>query len=173
MLPGLIERYNAGNANTQIGDNTNLFDFTYVGNCAHAHLLAAVLLLKTSSGETLKNGTVDGEAFFVSNDQPMPFWTFGRKVFDLLPGDKSTGKVKVLSRRQALIIATILEWVYWCFRLGKPALTLSAVYYCCLTSWLNNTKAKKRLGYEVQVDLDEAIKKSIKVCVFMFDESPC
>lgn len=165
MMPGLIDRYNSGKANTQIGENTNLFDFTYVGNCAQAHLLAAVLLLKTSSGETLKNGAVDGEAFFVSNDEPIPFWTFGRKVFHLLPGDKASGEVKVMGKQKALIIAFIMEWAFWLLRLGKPPLTRAIVHYCCLTSWLNNSKAKNRLGYKVQVSMEDAIEKSVKVCL--------
>jgi sterol-4alpha-carboxylate 3-dehydrogenase (decarboxylating) len=40
-MQGLFEVYKRGQTHFQIGDNTNLFDWTYVENVAHAHLLAA------------------------------------------------------------------------------------------------------------------------------------
>lgn len=40
-MTGFYQAYERGQTHFQIGDNTNLFDWTYVGNVAHAHLLAA------------------------------------------------------------------------------------------------------------------------------------
>ena len=40
-MKGLYQVYERGQTHFQIGDNTNLFDWTYVGNVAHAHILAA------------------------------------------------------------------------------------------------------------------------------------
>ena len=40
-MSGLYQVYERGQTHFQIGDNTNLFDWTYVGNVARAHLLAA------------------------------------------------------------------------------------------------------------------------------------
>lgn len=40
-MTGLYQVYERGQTHYQIGDNTNLFDWTYVGNVARAHLLAA------------------------------------------------------------------------------------------------------------------------------------
>jgi len=41
LMSGLYQVYERGQTHFQIGDNTNLFDWTYVGNVARAHLLAA------------------------------------------------------------------------------------------------------------------------------------
>ncbi|RDX49957.1 C-3 sterol dehydrogenase [Lentinus brumalis] len=41
LITGLYQTWQRGQSHFQIGDNTNLFDWTYVGNCAYAHLLAA------------------------------------------------------------------------------------------------------------------------------------
>ncbi|KAH9480459.1 Sterol-4-alpha-carboxylate 3-dehydrogenase, decarboxylating [Psilocybe cubensis] len=41
VMSGLYQVYERGQTHFQIGDNTNLFDWTYVGNVAYAHLLAA------------------------------------------------------------------------------------------------------------------------------------
>ncbi|KAF5360526.1 hypothetical protein D9756_004748 [Leucocoprinus leucothites] len=41
VMTGLYKVYEENKTHFQIGDNTNLFDWTYVGNVAKAHLLAA------------------------------------------------------------------------------------------------------------------------------------
>lgn len=41
VMAGLYKVYEDGKTHYQIGDNNNLFDWTYVENVAHAHLLAA------------------------------------------------------------------------------------------------------------------------------------
>jgi len=41
VMRGFYQVYETHKTHFQIGDNTNLFDWTYVGNVAHAHLLAA------------------------------------------------------------------------------------------------------------------------------------
>lgn len=40
-VPAFAKVFEDGKSHFQIGDNTNLFDWTYVGNVAYAHLLAA------------------------------------------------------------------------------------------------------------------------------------
>ncbi|KAF7314182.1 C-3 sterol dehydrogenase [Mycena kentingensis (nom. inval.)] len=41
LMTGLYNIYERGQTHFQVGDNTNLFDWTYVGNVAAAHLIAA------------------------------------------------------------------------------------------------------------------------------------
>ncbi|KAG2354416.1 3-beta hydroxysteroid dehydrogenase/isomerase family-domain-containing protein [Suillus spraguei] len=57
MMAGLYQTYQRGQTHFQVGDNNNLFDYTYVGNLAKAHLIAADKLspfsVPTSSQETL------------------------------------------------------------------------------------------------------------------------
>ena len=55
MMPSLYQAYQRGQTYIQIGDNTNLFDYTYVGNLAHAHLLAADKLVPTPPSNTDKS----------------------------------------------------------------------------------------------------------------------
>src|SRR5271168_4973162 len=67
-LPSMAEIALTSKTNFQLGTNENLFDFTYVGNIAHAHLLAAHALLATSFLTTapLDHEKVDGEAFIIT-----------------------------------------------------------------------------------------------------------
>jgi sterol-4alpha-carboxylate 3-dehydrogenase (decarboxylating) len=63
----------------QVGDNLNLWDFTYVENVAYAHVLAVENLL--TPPHDLKHGSAAGEAFFITNGQPVYFWDFARGVW--------------------------------------------------------------------------------------------
>ncbi|MCJ1385943.1 hypothetical protein MMC17_009068 [Xylographa soralifera] len=66
----------------QIGDGTNKLDFAYVGNTASAHVLAVSDLQRAvkSSAPVPPSEGVDGEAFFVTNGEPIPFWDFARTI---------------------------------------------------------------------------------------------
>lgn len=105
----MVDLYFQGRSNIQVGGNENLFDFTYVRNAAHAHLLAALALLATHTvmaragggGEGGADGAaagapgaataatampldferVDGEAFLITNDSPVYFWDFARAMW--------------------------------------------------------------------------------------------
>ena len=82
-LPKMVSAYRKGQTKFQVGDNNNLFDFTYVENVAHGHLLAVQALLQTHTLATapLDYEKVDGEAFFITNGQPVYFWDFARAVW--------------------------------------------------------------------------------------------
>jgi sterol-4alpha-carboxylate 3-dehydrogenase (decarboxylating) len=71
-MPGFIKFYNTGHTRMQIGDNSNLFDWTYIGNHAHVHVLAADALLEAYKSPNLppESERVDGEVFYTTNDEP-------------------------------------------------------------------------------------------------------
>jgi sterol-4alpha-carboxylate 3-dehydrogenase (decarboxylating) len=118
MIPTIVDRTKAGNAKIQIGDGLNLFDFTYVENAAAAHILAADALLRKVPAASPK-GKVDGEAFFVTNDKPIPFWEFSRMVANAA-GYPVTGKdIRVLPQSVAIAIALVTEWLYFIFTFGQ------------------------------------------------------
>ena len=60
----------------QVGDNSNLWDFTYVDNLAQAHVLAAENLLTPET--EVEHETAAGQAFMITNGQPVYFWDFAR-----------------------------------------------------------------------------------------------
>ena len=100
-IPGMLGAYHRGQTGWQFGENENLFDWTYVGNVAHAHVIAAARLLETWDAYT-KDGVsekvkminvgggampqevedrVDGQAFLINNASPIYFWDFARAVW--------------------------------------------------------------------------------------------
>lgn len=269
-MKGLYQVYERGQTHFQIGDNTNLFDWTYVGNVAHAHLLAADKLDTrppapplsdlekiptfpddvpplTSAEEDLINyplPTIDlttgyhrvptsearplgpcvtpppnadriatafadpnpgpsnrpvvrtrfdafsdyslqrsklfdpsksplqvaGQAFFITNGEPFYFWDFPRRVWHHLdtyfPGHRKDRGYFVLPKTIGLAAASGSEWFGWIT--GKePTFTRFKVTFASANRWHNIEKARRVLGYEPQVGLEEGIKRMVEVCVIL------
>jgi sterol-4alpha-carboxylate 3-dehydrogenase (decarboxylating) len=160
MISGFKARF-------QLGDNNNLFDATYVGNTAYAHLLAAKALLMTGkmSVAPLDTEKVDGEAFIITNGTPVYFWDLMRRMWQFRgwEEDKSydVKSVWVLSRGWAILIAGILEFVMGLF--GKvPNFTKQAVTQSTMTRYFCIDKARTRLKYEPIWTLEEGLERGVK-----------
>lgn len=166
LLPGLLAVYGQGLWKVQLGNNDNDFDFTYVGNVAHAHILAAVALLETHARSVppAADERVDGEVFFITNDNPVKFWDFGHAVWRTAGYQFDPKNVWVLQPRAILIIATMIEWVFWLLfgARKKPNFTPAKVRYATLTRTFCIDKAKKRLGYRPLVSIDEGIRRGVE-----------
>lgn len=150
----------------QLGENNNLFDFTYVGNVAHGHLLAAVKLLATaeriekSGSGPLDYERVDGEAFHITNDSPMYFWDFAHALWSLLDRPVEPSQVIALPEGVLSVIGGIAEGIFGL--LGRtPRLTRKAVRYSCMTRFYSCRKAKDRLGYQAVISMEEAIARTV------------
>lgn len=245
-IPGYARALKEGKAHYQIGDNTNLFDFTYVGNVAYAHILAAQKLIPPPSTsapdsaeaeaeeDAIVNHTlpsidvttgqhriptsdarplgpyvdkppnadallsafndpshtdsrpvvrtrydafskpsleraeipplqVAGQAFFITNGEPVYFWDFSRALWREMAGGKYPTKgFTVLPKTVGLTFATVVEW--WGWATGQePIFTRYRVAYSCANMYYNIEKARRLLGYEPQVGLEEGIKRSMEV----------
>ncbi|PNS18584.1 Sterol-4-alpha-carboxylate 3-dehydrogenase, decarboxylating [Sphaceloma murrayae] len=166
-LPQALVAHYKGQTNFQLGENDNLFDFTEVTNVAHAHHLAGAALLATTDREEqgqsapLDNEKIDGEAFFITNDQPTYFFDFYRMVWGAAGSTIDPKKAWVLGKDTALLIAVVMEWVYFLLRWGQPNLSKTRVRYACTTRYFDCSKAKLRLGYRPIVPIDEGIKRGV------------
>jgi len=161
-LRKMIENAQTGKNRFQIGSGKNLFDWTYVGNVARTHILAAEALLFRSSsvsGTTLPR--VDGEAFFITNGDPMPFWDFVRAIGDAAGFPVDRKDAWVIPQHVGLALAMLVEWIVWATSLGKQASTMTpgGIRYSCLTRTYRIDKARTRLGYNPTVDMNEGIRR--------------
>ncbi|KAI1105231.1 NAD(P)-binding protein [Jackrogersella minutella] len=158
-----INIFREGKDKVQVGLNENLFDFTYVENVAHAHLLAARALLVThaSTTEVLDYERVDGEAFIITNDSPVYFWDLMRAIWREAGSQKGTEHVWVLSRDLGLLLGFLSE-VFFGIIKKTPTLTRQRIVYSSMTRYYDITKAKRRLGYRPLVSLSEGVKRAVK-----------
>ena len=172
LLPPGLSAYYRGQTRVQIGTNDNLFDFTEITNVAHAHHLCLAALLATRERDDkggaapLDHEKVDGEAFLITNDTPVYFFDFARACWSAAGDKTDINKVWWLSKDIGLLIASLMELVFWLFRLGKPNLTKQQVQYTCMTRYFNIDKAKRRLGYVPVVKMDEGIRKGVKDALY-------
>lgn len=159
VIAGFLQQLRQGSQRYQIGDNTNLFDFTSVANVAQAHILAAKALLSDSTTG------VDGEAFFITDGHPSAFWSFARKVWSAA-GDKTRPEeVTVVPAWLMLALASLVDWIYWVVTLGykRPQVfRRSNMNYACLPWTFAIDKARQRLGYTPVDDRDEQIQNGVE-----------
>ena len=165
-IAGMVQAYDQGKTRFQLGDNKNFFDFTYVQNVVQAHMLAMRRLMEVSklSVQPSAEERVDGEAFFITNDQPRLFWNYARAIW-AAAGDKTDPKsVWVIPKRMALMLATIIEWIFWILFWGRkePNLTRRKINYSTMNRTYCIDKAKKRLGYQPSVSIEDGIVRSVQ-----------
>ena len=152
LVPGMRAVARNGQAKYQLGDNNNLFDWTYVGNVADAHVLAAQKILGADASK------IGGETFFITNDAPTYFWTLSRTVWKN-DGYICKSNIK-LNRPLAMVLGYVSEFV--CKVLGRePGITPFRVKVVCANRYHDITKAKTLLGYKPAVDLETGIKYTL------------
>jgi len=160
LLDSLQKR---GVTRTQLGENTSLFDWNYVGDTASAHILAAKALLASELDPQATR--VDGEAFFITDDHPLPFWDFVRKVWAAAGDRTRLENVWVIPAGPALAIISIAEWVLWAVSFGRKGAkiyTRQRVEWCCLNRTFCIDKAKGKLGYVPVSNTDEGIRTAVE-----------
>ena len=163
VTKNMINIYRQGRTGIQVGDNENIFDFTYVGNVAHAHLLAARALLLSAASATvpLDHERVDGEAFFVTNDAPVYFWDFARAIWRAAGSDKGVDGVWTLSRDVGWALGALSEGFFAVIR-RPPTFTRQRIVYSTMTRYYNIGKAKRVLGYTPRWSMQEGINRGVK-----------
>ncbi|EDN08773.1 predicted protein [Histoplasma mississippiense (nom. inval.)] len=157
-IPKIVENAQQGRGKLQVGYNQNLCDYTYLGNAADAHILAAKALLSPS---TPRDGRVDGEAFTITNDEPWPFWDFAHAV-SAAAGYPVT-KAWVVPPFVFYAIAVLVEWSVWLTSFGRrqSKLNRKMVRFFTMTRTFDISKATKRLGYRPEVNMKDAIDRSV------------
>ncbi|KAJ6619453.1 C-3 sterol dehydrogenase [Mycena sp. CBHHK59/15] len=106
---------------------------------------------------------VAGQAFFITNGEPCYFWDFARLIWhhldEAFPEKKKARKSGywTLPKEVGMMAAAGAEW--WGWLTGKdPTFTKFKVSFSCARRWYNIEKARRVLGYEPQVGVEEGVK---------------
>ncbi|KAI9823742.1 MAG: hypothetical protein M1832_002299 [Thelocarpon impressellum] len=134
-----------------IGSGDNLCDFTYVDNVADAHVLAAESLLSSDEAS--------GEAFFITNGEPVPFRDFCLAVWAEF-GHCPPCQVRI-PEGLAWFAGCIAECVSW-FTGTTATLSRGSVKDAVGVRYASIDKAAKLLGYRPRVGLAEGLRRSCK-----------
>ncbi len=165
-IPQMVGNAQAGRGKMQVGDGQNMFDFTFLGNAAYAHILAAKKLLEIDPSEPppAENERVDGEAFFITNDEPWKFWEFVRAVGAAAGCATKKEDVRVVPTWFFYTMAMVTEWAMWLFTFGRKESQMNRkmVRFFSMTNTFDITKIKTRLGYKPKWSTQEGIDIAVK-----------
>lgn len=153
FMPALLKQGKSGRLRVQIGRGVWLSDYTYVSNLIDAVVLADEALAKDGV-----ESVAAGQAYFITNGEPMPFWDFVRKVAARLgfPPIKYS-----VPKSLAYAIAAVKEGIDT-LKGGtlnaEDGLTRFAIRYMCTHHYFSIEKARRDLGYNPSVSVDEGIE---------------
>lgn len=154
LIPSLYACIAKGGTPFVVGSGENLWDVTYVSNVADAHVLAVENLLSRK--------TAAGEAFFISNEEPITFRDF------CLAAWSSFGHYPPYEIHIPVAIATlagyIAGFVTWVTG-THTSLSRVSVLDACATRYCNVKKARDILGYKPRIGIEEGIRISCEVSI--------
>ena len=153
FLPALLKNAKAGRLRAQIGRGVWLSDYTYVTNMVDAVLLADAALEKDGL-----ESIAAGSAYFITNGEPMPFWDFVRKVAARLgfPPIKYTVPKSLMYGIAA--VKEGIDTLKGGTLNAEDGLTRFAIRYMCTHHYFSIDKARRELGYDPSISVDEGIE---------------
>ncbi|KAF9029265.1 NAD(P)-binding protein [Hymenopellis radicata] len=161
LMAGCYDAVQRGMSHVQLGGNKNIFDRTYIGNVALGHVLAADKLDDPSVV-----ARVAGEAFTITNDDPMPFWDFQNDFYDAIyktfPGLPPRKKTFVIPKMLALFMASVMRFMAWIAGKREETFTRNTVTFATSAMVFSCGKAKAILGYKPEVTVQEGIQLTMQ-----------
>jgi 2-alkyl-3-oxoalkanoate reductase len=148
LLPRIMSRARSGQAR-RIGGEEPKIDPIYIDNAAMAHFLAA---------DKLEPGSlIAGKIYFVTQGEIIPLWTM---IDRLLAAAGLPPVRRSIARPLAIATAGLLELGYFLTRQSaEPPLTRFLVQQLSTTHWFKIDAARRDLGYEPRVSIDEGMRR--------------
>jgi nucleoside-diphosphate-sugar epimerase len=140
----------------RLGNGKSKCQHAYVGNVAHAHLLAAAALLNG-------NEQVPGRAYFITDGPPVNFFSFF-DTFVEAAGYRIWPKNLWLPRRLAYALGSISESIAFLLRPVKkytPKMSRFAVTYTCTDYTFGSDRAREDFGFIPKCSRQEAFDRTV------------
>ncbi len=152
FLPAILARARTGRLKYGVGRGDKLSDFTYVSN-----LIDALLFADDRLGA---NAPAAGQAYFITNGEPMPFFAFVAKVLEALQLPPLRGSIPFALAYPVAAIAETWDTLKGGALNAENGLTRFAVRYMCTHHYFSIAKAARELGYRPRVNLAEGIRRT-------------
>ncbi|XP_027464068.1 sterol-4-alpha-carboxylate 3-dehydrogenase, decarboxylating isoform X2 [Zalophus californianus] len=154
LVPILIEAARKGKMKFVIGNGENLVDFTFVENVVHGHILAAEHLSQDAA--------VSGKAFHITNDEPIPFWTFLSRILTGLNYEAPKYHIPYWVAYYLALLLSLLVLVVSPVIQLQPTFTPMRVALAGTFHYYSCERAQKVLGYRPLVTMDDAIERTVR-----------
>jgi len=150
IIPRLLERGRQGTLSI-VGQGSNRVDISYIDNVVAAHLLAAENLAR--------EGGAAGEAFFVSQGEPVVLWEWINELFSRVGVPMVSRRV---SFRAAYRVGWLMEILFGLLRIQKePVMTRFLAEQLAMSHWFFIDKARARLAYAPKVSTGEGMNRLV------------
>jgi sterol-4alpha-carboxylate 3-dehydrogenase (decarboxylating) len=158
QVPAIVRNARAGKLKFIIGSGENLFDLTYAGNVADAHVAAADALLAKGLA-----APAAGRAFFITNGDPWRWWGY---MGDLAAGLGYARPARRLPFWLVYAIACVVQFVAvpLAALLGRRLetdFTPARVAIVACTRTFSIAAARRDLGYAPRVPMGEALARTV------------
>lgn len=151
FIPAVLQKARAGKLRLSVGlRNRKLSDFTYVDNLVDALLRADERLVPGSP--------VAGQAYFVTNGEPLPFFEFVSRVLKEMDLPPIVGAVPYPIAYGAAAVKELIDTLRGGTLHAEDGMSRFAVRYMVRHHYFDIAKARRDLGYEPKIQLDEAIR---------------
>ncbi|XP_020600113.1 3beta-hydroxysteroid-dehydrogenase/decarboxylase-like isoform X2 [Phalaenopsis equestris] len=157
LVPSLVAAARAGKSKYIIGDGNNMYDFTYVENVAYAHICAERTLATGGTAAVI----VAGQAYFITNVEPIKFWEFMSLILEGLGYERPSIKIPAPVMMPIAYLVELIYKLFSCFGMSVPQLTPSRVRLLSCERTFSCSKARDHIGYEPIVSLKDGLRKTI------------
>ncbi len=152
LVPAIIDKATKGMLKRQVGNREKQWDFTYIDNLVDAITLCEDKLSLDSPAA--------GQAYFVTNGEPMPFFEFAERMIAYWGYPPISGKVPYWL---AYAVASVAE--FWDTLKGgtlnsEDGLSRFSIQYMATDHYYSIAKIKRDLGWEPKVSLLEGIRRT-------------
>ena len=154
FVPSIVAKAKEGKLSRAIGNRDKLSDFTYIDN-----LVDAVVAAEERLGA---GAPVAGQAYFITNGEPMAFFDFIEKMLVEMGYPPITGKVPYWLAYGVAAIAEAIDTLKGGTLNAEGGLSRFAVRYMVTHHYFSIDKAKRDLGWSPQVTLAEGIRRTVQ-----------
>ncbi len=154
FVPTIIDKARRGKLSRAVGNRDKLSDFTYISNLVDAVIAAEEKLAP--------NSPLSGQAYFITNGEPMAFFDFIEKVMIELRYPPIKGKVPYWLAYAVAAIAEGIDTLKGGTLNAENGFTRFAVRYMVTHHYFNIEKARRDLGWEPKVSLAEGIRLTVQ-----------
>lgn len=148
FFPAVLGRARSGKLKAYVGDAEKMSDFTYVGNLVDSLLMAADALEP--------GGKLAGQAYFVTNGEPMAFWEFVGRLLDGMGLSRPSFRVPYPIAFGAAAFRETMDAMRG-IATSEESLTRFTIRYLTTHHYFSNAKAARDFGYAPRIDLAEGI----------------